>query len=215
MEDSVKKRRYRSELRREQALGTRLRILDAATVLFVERGYAGATVEMVAERAGVSPPTVYGSVGSKRELLAAVVGNAVRAGVEEQPLLEQAGPQSVRSAHSQTEQLHRFALDVADRLERVGPLMDVVTAAAPHEPEIDALRQRMLQGRLESYRVMIGWLREKGELRTGLTATEAADIVWALASPEMHRLLRRERGWSQGRFARWLEGVLEGLLLPG
>jgi AcrR family transcriptional regulator len=203
------------ELRREQALRTRLRILDAATALFVERGYAGATVEMVAERAGVSPPTVYGSVGSKRELLAAAVGNAVRAGVVEQPLLEQAGPQSVRSAHSQTEQLHRFSLDVADRLERVGPLMDVVTAAALHEPEIDALRQRMLQGRLESYRAMIGWLREKGELRTGLTPTEAADIVWALASPEMHRLLRRERGWSQRRFARWLEGALEGLLLAG
>jgi AcrR family transcriptional regulator len=212
MSDSVK-RSYRSELRRKQAQATRQRILEAATGLFVERGYDGATVEMIAERAGVSAPTVYGSVGSKRELLSATVRSAVRAGVDEQPLLEQAGPQSVRSAPSQTEQLRRFSLDVADRLERVGPLMDVVTSAALHEPEVDALRRQMLDGRLKSYRAMIGWLRENGELRPGLTPSEAAEIVWALASPEMHRLLRRERGWSRRRFARWLEESLNDLLL--
>ncbi len=41
-------RRYRSELRAEQARDTRRRILDAATRLFVANGDAGTTVNVVA-----------------------------------------------------------------------------------------------------------------------------------------------------------------------
>ncbi len=47
-------------------------ILDAATAVFARHGYAAATVEAVAERAGVAKGTVYQYFKSKEELLFAV-----------------------------------------------------------------------------------------------------------------------------------------------
>ena len=63
------KRPYRSSLREEQARTTRRAIVEAGTALFVERGFAGTTVDAIAERAGVSRKTVFTSVGGKVGLL--------------------------------------------------------------------------------------------------------------------------------------------------
>src|SRR5690242_8489793 len=84
------KRAYRSTVREESARRTRRQIVSAAAELFVERGYAGTTVEAVAERAGVSRRTVFSSVGSKVELLKtawdwAVVGDDEPVAVADRP----------------------------------------------------------------------------------------------------------------------------------
>ena len=42
---------------------------------------------------------------------------------------------------------------------------------------------------------------------------EAAAIVWTLASPEVHGLLRGERGWSQKRYISWLADTMTRTLL--
>ncbi|MBL8618333.1 MAG: TetR/AcrR family transcriptional regulator [Deltaproteobacteria bacterium] len=49
-------------------------VLDAAAALILEVGLAGLTVQGVADRAGVSPMTVYKTFGDKATLLAAVFG---------------------------------------------------------------------------------------------------------------------------------------------
>jgi AcrR family transcriptional regulator len=46
----------------------RARILDAATEVFAERGYAGASMGEIASRAGVVASVIYDHFGSKREL---------------------------------------------------------------------------------------------------------------------------------------------------
>jgi AcrR family transcriptional regulator len=56
-------------VRAEQAAATRDRILDAAYELFMAEPYDDVTLELVAERAGVSVPTVLRHVGSKDGLL--------------------------------------------------------------------------------------------------------------------------------------------------
>lgn len=43
-------------------------IVAAATELFAERGYRGASIEEIARRSGVTPPVVYDHFSSKREL---------------------------------------------------------------------------------------------------------------------------------------------------
>lgn len=43
-------------------------IVDAAAVLFSERGYRGASIEAIARGSGVTPPVVYEHFESKREL---------------------------------------------------------------------------------------------------------------------------------------------------
>src|SRR3954465_3829915 len=57
-------------LRERQAQLTRDDILRAARRLFAERGYSRTSVRDIAEAAGVSPQTVYDSIGAKQALVA-------------------------------------------------------------------------------------------------------------------------------------------------
>jgi AcrR family transcriptional regulator len=54
--------------RRLTAAARREVIVAAATELFAERGYRGASVEEIARRSGVTPPVVYEHFDSKRDL---------------------------------------------------------------------------------------------------------------------------------------------------
>ena len=49
----------------------------------------------------------------------------------------------------------------------------------------------------------------------GLDITQAAEIVWALSSPEIYNLFTVDRGWSQEKYLGWLGDTLVRLLLPG
>ena len=53
--------------------GTRERILETASELLAERGYAGMTVREIAARVGISNPSLYHHFESKGALLAALV----------------------------------------------------------------------------------------------------------------------------------------------
>ncbi|MFJ3259943.1 TetR/AcrR family transcriptional regulator [Pseudomonas sp. NPDC086581] len=58
-----------SGLRERQKVARRQAISQAAVELFRLQGYGTTTVEQIAERAGVSPPTVFNYFGSKQEIL--------------------------------------------------------------------------------------------------------------------------------------------------
>ena len=47
-----------------------------------------------------------------------------------------------------------------------------------------------------------------------MSQNDAAAIVWSLTSPEMHRLLRVDRGWTMERYTEWLAETLTLTLLP-
>src|SRR6266508_3607900 len=51
-------------------------------------------------------------------------------------------------------------------------------------------------------------LVRSGHLRKGLASAAAADIVYALMSPEVFRIFTVERGWSEARYERWLAAAL-------
>src|SRR5260221_5003265 len=70
-------RRYRSSLRDAQARRTRQRVLDAATAVFLDRGYGGATIRAIAAEANVSVPTVEALFGTKARLLKAAIDVAI------------------------------------------------------------------------------------------------------------------------------------------
>ena len=72
-----RKRSYRSPRRVEQAAQTRAAVLEAATRLFAERGWAGTGMRDVAREAGVAVETVYANFRSKPELLIAAVDVSV------------------------------------------------------------------------------------------------------------------------------------------
>jgi AcrR family transcriptional regulator len=205
----VKRRRYRSERRREQAEETRVKVLDAAGALFEERGYEGASIAAIAAAAGVSQETVYARFGNKRALLGELVARAVR-GTDPRPVPGQEGPLSLAAASDQREQLRLFTADIAERLERAAPLVALIGAARA-EPELAELLERLHAARLRNLRIVVDSLLSNGPLR--LPEKEALETIWALTSPELHQLLVRIRGWSRSRYCAWLVDSLAALLL--
>jgi AcrR family transcriptional regulator len=207
------RKRYQSPLRQEQARHTRLRILDAAEKLFAERGYGAATVDGIASAAGVATDTVYATFGSKRGILHALMDVRVGGDDRDVAVIDREEPQAVRAERDQGRQLERFARDIASIIERARPVDDIMRSAAAVDPEVAALRRSVQEQRYGNLRQFAGWLAANGPLRDGLTEDEAGAIIWTLTSPEVHGLLRVERGWPPERYLSWLEETLKRSLL--
>jgi hypothetical protein len=58
-------------------------------------------------------------------------------------------------------------------------------------------------------------LARTGALHPGMKERDAADLIHALLSPEIYRLLVVDRSWSTARYRRWLSELLVAQLLPG
>ena len=214
MRAPVKRRRYDSPRRREQARETRRTILEAARALFVERGYGPATIGAVAERAGVAPETVYAAFGNKRSLLAEVVDVAIAGDDAPVPILERPWVREMREEPDPRGRLRVLAGNARAMLERSTPILDVLRGAAASDPELGELWRRYKAQRIEGQRVLLGIVTEGTGLRDGLTPEAALDVLFTLGSPETYGLLVSDRGWSPARFEGWYEDALARLLLP-
>jgi AcrR family transcriptional regulator len=207
------RRPYRSEHRRRQADATRATILDAARWLFPERGYSRTTIEAIAEAAGVAGITVYTTFGSKRALLADLIHIAVVGDEQPAPVIKRDGPRQTMALPDQREQIHRFANDVAGIMERVSPLLEVLGHAALAEPDMAKLNDSVLSERLGHMKTFARAVRRNGAFREGISSEKAGEIIWALTSAEMVRLLMRRLGWSRAQYADWLERTLVASLI--
>ncbi len=127
------------------------------------------------------------------------------------PILEQEGPRAVAAEADPREKIRLFTVDLSARLARAAPLIAVVGAAAPSEPQLGELRERMHAARRENLRTLAVALEETGRL--GPDVESATDTIWALASPELYNLLLGPGGWTPERHRAWLAESLEALLL--
>jgi AcrR family transcriptional regulator len=214
MRAPVKRRRYDSPRRREQARETRRTILEAARALFVERGYGPTTIGAVAEQARVAPETVYAAFGNKRSLLAEVVDVAIAGDDAPVPVLERPWVRQLREEPDARGRLRILAGNARAMLERSTPILEVLRGAGASDPELGELWRRYQAQRFEGQRVLLGIVTERTGLREGLTPEAALDVLFALGSPEMYGLLVGARGWSPARFEGWYEDALARLLLP-
>jgi AcrR family transcriptional regulator len=208
------KRRYNSTRRRAQARETRRQITEAARKLFTERGYTGATIEAVAQEAGVAPETIYAVFGNKRAILAHLIDISI--GDDDEPilLLQRPGPQAVFQEQDPRQQLHLFAQDISAILERVAPIFEIMRFAAKTESDIADLLQNILRERLQNMELLVQHLSEQGPLKEGVVDLQAAETVWTLTSPEVFRLLTVDRAWTSEHYIQWLADTLTRLLLP-
>ena len=199
--------------RRERARATRLRVLDAARALFVERGYVATTIDAIAERADVSPETVYSRFGNKRAILSDLVDLSIAGDDVAAPILARDWVQEMRDQPGPHLRLRILAGHGRSILERRAAVDEVVGGAAAADPDIAALRQlgkvQRHAGQRELLRIVVG----AGSLREGLDLEAAADILYAIGSPETYQLLVTDRGWSPSRFEAWYGETLDRLLL--
>src|SRR5512132_3208050 len=143
------RRRYHSPLRAEQADGTRRRVLTAARELFLARGYAGTTVAAVARAAGVSPDTIYVSLGGKQGLLEGVLSLA-RSGPEDPGQRDQDHHEHEVGALADPHQrLGRLVELSCQTRARTSPVHAVLRGAADGHPFAAELCARMLRIRLQ------------------------------------------------------------------
>jgi AcrR family transcriptional regulator len=210
-------RRYDGSRRREQATQTRTKIIDAAARLFLEHGYAGATIPAIAAEAGVAVETVYRSASGKAGLLAAAVQAALAGGVEraEVPVEQRAGIRRVVEEKDPRRQLAAYAATQPGVWSRVGPLLRVLDAAATTDDALVELRESHARQRLSGLRRFADLLAQNHALRPGLTAERAADVIWTVCAQANYDALVTTRGWSENDYRDWLTQTLVSSLLPG
>lgn len=202
-----KRRGYHSPARQRQAEETRHRMLTAGRALLSRHGYAGTTLEMIAEEAGVSPKTVVAVFGSKRGMLAEVL-NPAALGSPYQEMLEQLRAESDPS--------RRVAL-VAKLTRRVydtlSPELDLLRGVSGVAPELADIAQTIEQRRWQHQERLIAFFEARGVLRADLSRATATDELWALTSFDLYRMLVLRRGWPPERYEAWLTRTLTGHLL--
>jgi len=208
----VNKRAYSSPVRREQAALTRQRILDAAGDLFVSLGYARTTIRQIAAGATVSPDTVYAVFGSKARVLTALIDQRLAPTPGVDNVLDRPEATSVRDEPDQGRQIQDFARDMASVSTRVRPVYEILRTASAVEPEMAVIRAEMDAYRLRNMRQVAQWIAARGPLRVDVE--RAGEIIWALASPDLSRMLCDDRGWTQDEYADWLADTLTNALLP-
>lgn len=214
MSDAVKGRRhYDSPRRREQAAATRRGILEAAQRLFERQGYAATSMAAVAAEAGVALKTVYLAFESKRGVLLALWHLRLRGDEEPVPVGERPWYREVVDEPDPAQQLRMNARNSRIVKERAGSLLEILRSAAPTDPELDALWQRIQTEFYENQRSIVESLQQKSALRPGLDLARATDILWTLNHPSVYWLLVTDRGWSPEQYEEWLAGAFCSELL--
>jgi AcrR family transcriptional regulator len=193
--------------RAEYAALTRRAIVDAARTLFAERGFASTRVDDIAALARVAPATVYASTGGKQGLLGLLVDEwrADPAGEEGRQAIDAAGDGRtiIRLLASGTRSLRVPWADVLRLLQ----------ATATYEPAAAAA----LDSATADYRAVLDRaarrLGELGDLRPGIDARHAGDVLWFYFGYSGLTTLVQEEGWSYDDAEAWLCARVEEYLL--
>jgi AcrR family transcriptional regulator len=188
--------------------------VQAARELFVERGYAATTIEAISDRSDTPQATVYRLFSSKLGILKAVLDVLIGGDDQAVVLLDRPQVRSLLADERPPHQLAGFAAVVRAVLERVGPVHRILADAARSDPAANELLTEIARQRSDGQRRIAHSLADAGALQAGLRERDAADIIHALASPEVYGLLVMDRGWSGGRYESWLTSILTSQLLP-
>jgi hypothetical protein len=81
------------------------------------------------------------------------------------------------------------------------------------DPEVRAFIDTIENERAAGTAMIAALLHERFGLRTGLTVTDAADILWTLTGPDLPLRLIHRRGWSLDKYEAWSAGIMAHALL--
>ncbi|AQA22043.1 bacterial regulatory, tetR family protein [Rhodococcus sp. MTM3W5.2] len=181
------------------------KILTAARTLFTTTGYASTTIKAIAAEAGVAVQTVYFVFGNKRSVLAALLDVSIAG--DDEPIATLDRPW-VAQAVAEPDPMAQLRIQVHGArliLDRVGPVLLAVRAAAGADPEVAQLWATTCEHHETVLRHLATALAGKVD---GLDVDRCVDVGLALQSPETHALLIDERGWSATDYDDWVVGAL-------
>jgi AcrR family transcriptional regulator len=206
-------RKYESTLRAQSAAATRQAILDSARRLFLEKGYAATTMSEIANAAGTALDTVYAAVGKKPALFRLLIEMAISGKDTAVPAAQRDYVRAIRAEPDAARKLQIYADAMREIQPRLAPLVRVLQGAASLDAELNQLWESVAQRRADNMRLFVQDLAATGRLRSGLSESKAADLLWTMNSPEFYSMLVEQRRWPVEEYAAWLRDAWIRLLL--
>ena len=194
-------------MRERQAEFSRNEILLAARSLFAERGFTRTTVRDIAQAAGVSPQTVYDSVGSKRALVARLndlIDSEAGIGAIIGPVAASRDPQQVAALSARI---------TRSMLENCGDIIRAVVTGAAAEPEIQAVLDEGHRRHLEGARTIVRLLQDMEALASTADSPATSETLAAITDFRFALVLRESYGWHLDRIEEWMTETSRNLLL--
>ncbi len=181
---------------------SRAALLDATRELISAGGFDALSMAAVAERAGVTRRAVYLHFSTRTELVSALfarLGETEEIGASLQRVWD--SPDSLSALGEWGRHLGRIH-------PRILLVMQAAERARHVDPDAAALWEAGQQRWLAGARRLADWLAQDGRLAEPWTAATAADMIWALMSPDLLDRLINERHWSPRRIGEQLAVML-------
>ena len=189
-------------------------VVDAARALFVERGYQAATIDAISHLADVPAPTVYRLFSSKLGILKALLDVSIAGDDQAQSLPERPQVVALLAEPDPETLLAGFAGVTVAINARSSDVYRILSSASGSDPAAAVLLADYQQQRDDGQSRIARSLARARALRPGLRERDAADLIHALMSPELYRLLVIDRGWAPERYEQWLTRTLADQLTP-
>lgn len=196
----------------QRRMRTEAAIIDAATALFLERGYQRTSLADIAERAGVAERTLYVRFDSKVKVYQRVVEAAVVGDLDEAPLEQRPWSVLAMTAPTLDERLHAFSAGVAEMNSRLGPLMAVNGEVEVSEPAVQLSAARYRTQTSDFLRAFWSSARNDGLLEGHLDLEWLVETATLLSAAETRLLATRSFAWSDGAYQDWLTRTLTQLI---
>lgn len=183
-------------------------VVAAARPLFLERGYAATTIEAISDLADVPPATVYRLFASKLGILKALIDTSIGGDDQAVAVTERPSVASLFEEPDPLKLLAGFAGVTTDINRRTNDLYRVLVDAARSDAAAADLLDEMQKQRSRGQGQIANALDRANALQEGLPKRDAADLIHALMSPEVYRLLVVDKRWSSEKYERWLAATL-------
>ncbi len=207
----MNKKRPRNTTRLREAAAasraeTRRLLVAAAGAEFARVGYVAATVNRIAETAGVTVQTLYLAWGSKRELLAAYAESSL------QTPPAQSGQFHAARLHPATPAgtLAQIATLFCHAARRMGIAWKAYRDGAAVDTAIAEEMHRLETMRRTTFAAVLAAIPDDA---MRVTREDAIDTVWAIASPSMYEVMVSHAGHTLERFEEWLTKTLQNAIL--
>ena len=188
-------------------------VIDAARTLFLERGYAATTVDAICADSDVPPATVYRLFSSKRGILKALLDVSIVGDDDSVPMAERPHVRSLLADPNPKNMVATLVHVAGEVNARTAAIYRILTSAAASDTDAATLLDELTRQRQQGQAKVARALPQRKALRPTLREPDATDIIHALVSPEMYRLLVVDRGWAPKKYERWLTDTLTDQLL--